>query len=330
MVPVSSHETLARHETLATEAPPVRLSPQPPGEWRWVGTRTLLFEPEGRFPMATEYRVEVRRGTRAESGATLGSSVGWSFSTPPPRVVASHPEGGPEPLDTLLFAAFDQAIDRAAVLATVRVRAKGRDVPLRLATPEEVEADEEVSRLAGQAQDGRWLAFRTRKALPPDSAVTVTVGPGAPSAEGPRVTEEPQKWSFRTYGPFRVEKHECGWGGRRCSPRDPWRIELTNPVDARAFREEMVRVEPPAPGLKAAVRGDTLVLQGVKTGRTSYRVSLSPEIRDAFGQTLEEGPALSFDVGPADTALFAPGGDLVVLDPEGAGRFAVYSVNHRA
>ncbi len=273
-------------------------------------------------------RVEVRRGTRAESGASLESSVSWSFSTPPPRVVAIHPEGGPEPLDTLLFAAFDQAIDRAAVLATVRVRAQDRDVPLRPATPKEVDADREVSGLAAQAEDGRWLAFRTQKALPPDSAVTVTVGPGVPSAEGPRVTEEPQTSSFRTHGPFRVEKHECGWGGRGCSPQDPWRIELTNPVDARAFREEMVRVDPPVPGLKAAVGGSTVLLQGSKKGRTSYRVSQSPEIRDAFGQTLEAGPALSFDVGPADTALFAPGGEFVVLDPGGAGRFAVYSVNH--
>ena len=59
MVALDSHEALAR------EAVPARLSPQPPGEWRWVGTRTLVFEPEGRFPMATEYRVEVPAGTRA-------------------------------------------------------------------------------------------------------------------------------------------------------------------------------------------------------------------------------------------------------------------------
>ena len=45
--------------------------PQPPGEWRWVGTRTLVFEPEGRFPMATDYRVEVPAGTRAATGGTL-------------------------------------------------------------------------------------------------------------------------------------------------------------------------------------------------------------------------------------------------------------------
>src|SRR5262249_15940891 len=33
-------------EDLAARTVPVKLSPQPPGKWRWIGTKTLLFEPE--------------------------------------------------------------------------------------------------------------------------------------------------------------------------------------------------------------------------------------------------------------------------------------------
>ena len=321
MVAVTSHGELAR------EAPPLRLSPEPPGEWRWVGTRTLLFEPEGRFPMATEYRAEVPAGTRAMGGAVLASGVGWSFSTPPPRVVERHPEEGPARRDVLLFAGFDQRIDPEAVLATVRVRAGRAEVPVRLARAEETQADETVRGLAERSEEGRWIAFRTERPLPPDSAITVTVGPGTPSAEGPRATKEVQEWGFRTYGPFRVRTHECGWG-RGCSPRDAWRIFFTNPVDTKAFRQDFVQVDPPVPSLQAMVQGESLLLYGAKTGRTSYEVTLSPEIRDAFGQALEDGPALRFDVGPAESTLFAPGGDFVVLDPAGGARFAVYSTNH--
>jgi hypothetical protein len=64
---------LDAHEALSRAGVPVRLSPQPPGEWRWVGTRTLVFEPEGRFPMATGYRVEVPAGTRRATGRTACS-----------------------------------------------------------------------------------------------------------------------------------------------------------------------------------------------------------------------------------------------------------------
>ena len=80
------------------------------------------------------------------------------------------------------------------------------------------------------------------------------------------------------------------------------------------------------PGARAEGHGAAatpLVLHGSEDGAARATASrLSPEIRDIFGQGLEDGPALGFEVGPADAALFAPGGDFVVLDPGGAGRFA--------
>jgi uncharacterized protein YfaS (alpha-2-macroglobulin family) len=321
MVALDSHEALAR------VAVPARLSPQPPGEWRWVGTRTLVFAPAGRFPMATDFRVEVPAGTRSAAGGTLPGPSTWSFSTPAPRLLAHHPQGGPARRDALMFAAFDQRVDPAAVVSSLRVRAGGADVPVRLAAGDEVEADPAVARLAKDAEPGRWLAFRAERALPPDAAVTVTVGAGTPSAEGPRRTTTAQDWGFRTHGPFRVRRHECGWNGR-CTPFDPWRVELTNPVDAKRLRRELVRVTPDLPGFKVETWGDTLAVRGVPRGRTTYQVTLSGGIVDVFGQSLEPGPALAFTVGAAPAALFAPGGDFVVLDPGGGPRFPVHSINH--
>ena len=88
MVALDSHEGLAHH------AVPVRLTPQPPGEWRWVGTRTLLFEPEGRFPMATGYRVEVRAGYAGPPAArSWRATPAGASRRPPPRLVGQYPEG---------------------------------------------------------------------------------------------------------------------------------------------------------------------------------------------------------------------------------------------
>jgi hypothetical protein len=84
---------LDSHESLARAAVPARLSPQPPGDWRWGGTRTLLFEPVGRFPMATDFRVEVPAGTRSAIGGAA-DRLDLTFSTPPPRLVVRHPLGG--------------------------------------------------------------------------------------------------------------------------------------------------------------------------------------------------------------------------------------------
>jgi hypothetical protein len=321
MVALDSHEGLAR------EAVPARLSPLPPGEWRWVGTRTLVFEPEGRFPMATDFRVEVPAATRSATGGTLADAVAWSFSTPPPRLLTRHPQSGPARRDALMFAAFDQRVDPAAVLSSLRVRAGGAEVPVRLASAREVEADAVVTRLAREPQP-RFVAFAP-SAISARRGVSVTVGAGTASAEGPRRTAAAQEWQFRTYGPFRVRRHECGGGGR-CTPFDPWRVELTNPVDAKRLRKELVRVEPDLPGLKVEAWGDTLAIRGTPRGRTTYRVTLSSDIADTFGQSLEPGGALEFAVGPAPAALFAPGGDFVVLDPAGGTRFPVHSINHSA
>ena len=323
MVALDSHEGLARGGL------PARLSPQPPGEWRWVGTRTLVFEPEGRFPMATDYRVEIPAGTRAATGGTLASASAWSFSTPAPRLVARHPEHGPARRDTLIVAVFDQRIDPAAMLASLRMIAGGAGVPVRLASAAEVEADETAQRLVKATEPGRSAVFRAVSELPADAEVRVRVGAGAPSAEGPRTTVAAQEWGFRTYGPFRVRRHECGWGGR-CTPFDPWRVELTNPVDPKALRKDLVSVAPDLPGLKVEGWGDTLAIRGVPRGRATYRVTLSSRITDVFGQALEPAGALAFAVGPAPAALFAPGDDFVVLDPAGGRHFSVRSVNHAA
>ena len=89
MVALDSHAGLSR------EAVPARLSPQPPGEWRWVGTRTLVFEPVGRFPMATDYRVEIPAGTRAATGGTLASAASLVVLDSPAAARGPPPGAGP-------------------------------------------------------------------------------------------------------------------------------------------------------------------------------------------------------------------------------------------
>ena len=53
MVPITSVAALQEG------AVPVQLEPCPEGRWRWVGDRTLLFEPTYRFAQATAHAVQV-------------------------------------------------------------------------------------------------------------------------------------------------------------------------------------------------------------------------------------------------------------------------------
>ena len=335
MVAVTSHQ-----DTIAAGVP-VKLTPQPSGHWRWVGTKTLLFETEGHFPMATEYTAEIPAGTKSATGAILAAAKVWKFTTPPPVLKSSYPNDGPTVRDPLIFVEFDQRIDPSKVVNTIRVGSDPLEWRTRLATDAEVSADDVVSKLAARAPKDRWLAFRVVNSgratgpLPSGSSVKVTIGRGTPSAEGPRTTTTPQSFGFRIYGALRVVKHECGWRGE-CSPFDQWSVQFTNPIDTSSFEQSQVRIEEiPAAGkksepvsLKSAVYGNTLNVSGIKKGRTSYRLTLDPAIRDQFGQALGQTAPMVFNVGSAPAALAGPDKQFVVLDPAAPPRFSVYSINH--
>ncbi len=333
MVAVTSRAELEAQDV------PIRLTPQPQGKWRWVGTKTLLFVPDERFPMATQYSVQIPANAKSATGASLKKPLSWSFATPPPQLKTKYPEGIPQRRDALMFVEFDQRTEPAEVLRNIKVRAtsSGSGVPLklRLATADEVAADVNVKRLAAAALKGRWMAFRAvdatsgdvRLALPGNSPIVVSVEPGTPSAEGPRTTTTAQAFSFSTYGPLRVTGSECGWQ-KRCTPFDDWRIIFSNPIDGETFRKEQLRITPELPDAKIAVYGNEVHVGGLKRGRTTYKVQLDSAIRDGFGQTLGETAALTFNVSAAPPSLAGQGGSMVILDPSGPKQFSIYSINH--
>lgn len=327
MVPLATLETLSSAEV------PVRIEPALPGRWKWLGTKTLSFEYDSaeidRLPMATEYVVTVPAGTRSATGGVLASDVRWTFTTPPVRVQWSYPDSDPQPLDPVFAVAFDQRIDPQAVLNTISVTANGTQVPVRLATEEEIG---EVQNIKERIQDwpqGRWLAFRAEQPLPADAAIVVTLGPGTPSAEGPLVSQEAQAYEFHTYAPLRVARYGCSWYTDQCPPLTPLFIEFNNPLDQDAYREEMLRIEPALPGATVDVAGNTITIRGATAGRTTYVGTVSGSLKDIFGQTLGQDARLEFKVGPAEPALFGPDENLVTLDPAArTPALTVYTVNY--
>ncbi|MDX9828843.1 MAG: alpha-2-macroglobulin family protein [Anaerolineae bacterium] len=323
---------LATLDALADEDVPVQLEPALDGTWKWLGTRTLSFEYDSaaidRLPMATEYVVMVPAGTRSATGGTLAEAVRWTFRTPPASMIASYPSGESQPLEPLFLVAFDQRVTPGAVLETIQVTADGQEVAVRLADAEAVSADKAAKRIAEDAGEGRWLAFVAREPLPADAAIQVTVGPGTPSAEGPLVSEEAQSYDFRTYAPLRIVDHGCWWRNE-CPPLTPFSIEFNNPLDVDAYEESMIRIEPALPGATVDVARHTITIRGSTAGRTTYRVTVSGSIQDTFGQTLGEDARLTFEVGPAEPALYGPDEGLVTLDPAlQKPVLQIYAVNH--
>ncbi|WP_293271948.1 alpha-2-macroglobulin family protein [Nannocystis sp.] len=324
MVAVTSLAQLAAAEV------PVRLSPATPGSWQWLGTRTLVFRPTTRFPMATEFRVEVPAGVAAADGSKLSQGTAFTFATPPARLLSSYPRDTTTTRAPRIFLAFDQRIDPAAVLPSIQVTpAGGSPAALRLVPRDEAVKDRELRGLIESAEDGRWLIVQPTAALPGDVDVRVTLAVGLPSAEGPRKTVTAQDFSFHTYGPLNLTLAECGWGSE-CDPGVPFRLGFSNPLDDRRFKKEWVKVEPEVPGLTVSVSGNELYIQGATKARTKYTVTVDPALRDAYGQRLGRSETRSFTVGPAPDNLYAPLEMLTVLDPAAAGKVSVFTTGHKS
>ena len=330
MVPLTSHQELAGEDI------PIELSPAVPGHWRWVGTKTLLFEADvdgvDRMPMATEFTATIPAGTEAANGRKLAETVSWTFRTPAPTLQAAYPTRGPAGLDPVFFASFDQQIDPAAVIEHTHVTASGRRYAVRIASDEEIAADARVPRLIARSASDRWMAFVSTETLPRDTTVTVTFAAGTPSAEGSLVSAHPQSFSFKTPGPFVLRQQECGWGGEElCPPYSPLLLLFNNPIDTEAFDPSFITFEPEPDYVSYEVFGNSIWIAGNTKGSTTYEVTVSSELTDLFGQSLNEETKVQFRIGPMEAYLTAKGeGPITLIDPYGQPAFPIYTVNVNA
>ncbi|MFP5578586.1 MAG: alpha-2-macroglobulin family protein [Acidimicrobiia bacterium] len=310
MVPVGTLDALDAEDV------PVQVTPAVEGRWRWLGTRTLRLEHTSddidRLPAATDYEAVVPAGTESATGDVLAEDFRFTFSTPAPTVESVVPGGEVIDVQPVFVVTFDQRVDPQAVLDTVTLRADGDERSIRLATDEEIAADEQARAAVEQALDGRWVAFRPSDALPGDAAVEVQVGPGTPSAEGPRTTTEPQSHRTRTRAPFAVTGTECGYEG--CRPGDALVLVFNNPVDVETFDPGQVTVEPDT-GASVMPFDNRIEIRGGTRAGTTYQVRVSGELRDTFGQSLGTDETLRFDVGDARPVLVPFPRAVITTDP---------------
>jgi len=331
MVAVTSVNEIAKGNV------PVVLSPEPPGTWHWLGTRTLTFQPEKRFPMATEFTAFVPAGTKAANGEVLAQPVRWTFATPPPTMKSHGPSEDHQLLDPVIFASFDQAIDKATMLASIElasIASNAGSVPTRLATDDEVMASN-VRELAERAESGRWLALKPISKLAAATHYTVRVKAGAKGAEGPRTTPQDQSFEFSTFGPLKFIFSGCnGSLTDPCRPLQPVSIGFSNQIEPAHFDTSMVTVTPAIPDMKVEVSGFGISIDGRTKGRTKYTVTIASGLTDMYGQTLGQDAVLHIDVKPAVTWkpfvkrwLFDAQRPMIVLDPHSPRKYMVYSVN---
>jgi hypothetical protein len=314
-------------QTEASKTAPASIEPAVEGTWRWVGTKTALFVPEqGRFPMATDYKVATKEALESANGEPLEEGASFEFSTPTVQVEQSWPSGSGHDLQPVMFLGFNQRIDVEALQQHIILRAGGDDYAIEL-----VDGPSEDTKIPSyytdRVDDDRRVFFRPSEPLPRNTPVTFGVGIGTPSAEGPKTTTTEQTQSFRTFAPLRITHQSCESKRRSCAPNQHWWLSFNNALDRDAFEQSQVTVSPEVPNFEAEVTGNSMRISGDFEANKAYEVTVSAALKDARGQTLGSDQSRTFHVGPMPPILTTGLGSMAILDPDGDDTIKVTSAN---
>lgn len=314
-----------------------KLSPAVAGHWRWLDTRTYVFEPSGNvFPCATKFTAAVPTGLKSTGGNALAKGKSWSFQTPAVKVTSFFPHSDTDTLKPLLFMGFNQKIDPLAILQKLRVQintytqsgATTRSTSeLSIANESELEPNNPLSRVVGGYKREQRLLFRVNQNLPKNSTVTVVLPAGSPSAEGPLLTTSDQEFSFRTYGPLSVHLPRVL---PQAVPKDDIRISCSNSLNAQTFRPAMVKIVPEIPGVRITTSYNEISIVGTKKSGIKYAATVSADLTDVYGQRLGKPATLKFLVRDYAPDAFVPGiNSLTTITPDMPQEFRFYTVNQK-
>lgn len=306
----------------------IKLEPRPNGKWRWLGTQTVIFEPDGaEFPRATEYKVTVPAGLKDVNGSALNSSVSQSFTLPRPSVQSFHPAGGGNETEPLIYVVFDQPVEAQATLKLLHLMKGSEEIGLTRLTDAQAEAKEKgVTNAYKDFLSNRVFFFKPARKLDPGTSYTLNIEKGIKSAEGPLLSEQSQSSSFSTYDPLNLASR-YPQEGEEVPPFGEFYLSFNNQLDEKKFRPEWVEVSPKVENLKVIAQGNSLRIAGVKSGKTTYTVTVSPQLVDVWQQTLGKKLSLQMKTGSAPKALSHGVGTFTVMEPGVAPGIPVFSTN---
>jgi uncharacterized protein YfaS (alpha-2-macroglobulin family) len=270
----------------------VTLTPDQPGAWSWIDSRTLQFRPADPWPPLT--RFAVRAG---------GASVSIDTLVNPPN--ETFPRAGASGLDPLfeLTLVFPEPLDADALARMLSIQV--RPLPGVASDGATVLTHEDYSVRAlerAATSDPARYVVRFREAVPWGRQVVLRLRLSLADA-GEAVAE----FAYSTAEPFRVLSVGPPYGQRLpvavagsrydranaiAAPPEGRQIEIAftapprdlSPVEAR----NLVRLTPAVDGLEFPVEGSTLLVRGNFARETLYRIDLVPaRIADVNGRPLE-------------------------------------------
>jgi len=332
---------------LDIESTPVSLTPETDGIWKWVSETVLQFQPKEPFTMATTFTLIIPKGIKSFMGGTLVAPSFSIFSTPPVSLVSHFPSSGSaihsktDPIadpNTICVLQFNQVVKAESILSFVEMTVTTGGNEQKLTQEHfdlidnydftEMEFDpmmlnvsliETQKLLRSEAEIGKWVIFKNKHPLPKDSKVLVSILAGVPSLQGTNVSENPQNFSFRTYGALKllaIDNRLVKGKTHDVYSAPVITVKFSNPIDVSSFQTSFIRITPTnLIAVEPQPTGDLhLILHRRTPFRTECELEFLTEIRDIFGQTLAHAESITLR-GRWSGVITSPLSGLHVLNP---------------
>ena len=292
------------------ETGPLHIKPRVSGKYRWMGTRTLVFLPgEGRLPYGTHFTATLPAGFSSISGEILKEDFSWSFQTPPPNIIYHWPRDESQwiGLNEIMILQFNQKMPLEEARGFLELTARdpqGRKtyLPFHLRYLSQEEMDEENLR----AKEGEILVLTPEEKLKPACLYQVRLLKGLPGAEGPLGMVEDYKFGFSTYGLFRF----MGMDKPHLShPGEYVLLDFSNPV---SYKEVATKISfQPEVGIpdyyyQWDYSSSRIHLYLTLQPDTLYAANFSSDLKDKFGNSLDEEVDFTFTTGPYSPWVWMP------------------------
>lgn len=282
---------------------------QPTGQGEWTNTGTYIFYPEPALAGGQQYTVMINTGLRAVDGAPLDPTenpqapLAWTFTTSMPRLVAVWPPAGQTSvrLDPVVVLNFSQIMDPASVDAAFDLYD-----PFFQAVPGTMD----------WSDDGRQMTFHPEGLLARGSQYQVFLSGSAQALGGTSLGQDASQ-TFTTVSPLMVSSTRP-FEGEIWNPTSSVELYFTSVINDENLLD-YVSIYPEVPSLNYYFDETMLVLRlfGSFEAATSYTVTVSKGLEDAWGQPMVDDFTLNYQTGSLDPALYlATGTDVFFMTPQ--------------
>lgn len=320
----------------------LRLEPAVPGKAEWRDPVTIRFTPAAPLAPGITYKVTVDTAFQSLDGSRLAAPYRYEFRIRGAKILVGLPAGPGQsptliqPRDTfrlvLSQSVAPELVTRWGFIETERSCAAGRRV-IRLRVidqrPIPQDAPWQIREAGGWDRERRADSLRRVVALTPAEPLPLDclaslVVPGWFDELG---AELPERYSFRTYGPFTIEGMSCT-GVCQVGPVGPAYVRFSTPVKGAEVQRH-IKVLPGVPVVvddTTAERTHWTLTEASLKPRTGYAIVADTGLHDVFGQRITGNPVATVATTGYPPSLDYEGGRMLV-ERTGFHTLAVRHVN---